>query len=132
MSLATIYDAVFPVIATGLSDVQIIHPNRPPKTIPTSTHVEIHVLPSHSKTVGTVSAGFEKGLIQFSVKVKKDTPPKTAALLADRIANLFPRNTQLTANGQTVRFNDLPDYAPPLADDIWYNQPVTLRYSVTV
>ena len=58
MSLATIYDAVFPVIATGLSDVQIIYPNRPPKTIPTGTHVEIHVLPSHSKTVGTVSVGF--------------------------------------------------------------------------
>lgn len=132
MSLATVYDAVFPVIATGLSDVQIIYPNRPPKTIPTGAHVEIHVMPSHSKTVGTVSAGFEKGLIQFSVKVKKDTPPKTAALLADRIANLFQRNTQLTANGQTVRFNELPDYSPPLADDIWYNQPVTLRYSVTV
>lgn len=132
MSLATIYDAVFPVIATGLSDVQIIYPNRPPKTIPTSTHVEIHVMPSHSKTVGTVSAGFEKGLIQFSVKVKKDTPPKTAALLADRIARLFPRNTELTAGDQTVRFNELPDYAPPLADDIWYNQPVTLRYNVAV
>ena len=132
MSLATIYDAVFPVIATGLSDVQIIYPNRPPKTIPTGAHVEIHVMPSHSKTIGTVSVGFEKGLIQFSVKVKKDTPPKTAALLADRIANLFPRNTQLTANGQTVRFNELPGYAPPLADDIWYNQPVTLRYNVSV
>lgn len=132
MSLATIYDAVFPVIAAGLSDVQIIYPNRPPKTIPSSTHVEIHVLPAQSKTIGTVSTGFETGLIQFSVKVKRDTPPKTAALLADRIAALLPRNTQLTANGQTVRFDRLPDYAPPLADDIWYNQPVTLRYSVTV
>ena len=132
MSLATIYDAVFPVIATGLSDVQIIYPNRPPKTISTGTHVEIHVMPSHSKTIGTVSAGFEEGLIQFSVKVKRDTPPKTAALLADRIAALLPRNTQLTAGGQTVRFNELPGYAPPLADDIWYNLPVTLRYSVTV
>ena len=132
MSLATIYDAVFPVIATGLSDVQIVWPNRPPKTIPSSTHVEINVMPSHSKTIGTVSVGFENGLIQFSVKVKKDTPPKTAALLADRIAALFPRNTQLTANGQTVRFDRLPDYAPPLVDEIWYNQPVTLRYNVTV
>ena len=132
MSLATIYDAVFPVIAAGLPDVQIVWPNRPPKTIPSSTHVEIHVLPAQSKTIGTVSTGFETGLIQFGVKVKRDTPPKTAALLADRIANLFPRNTELTAGGQTVRFNELPDYAPPLADDIWYNQPVTLRYSVTV
>lgn len=131
MSLATIYDAVFPVIAAGLPDVQIVWPNRPPKTIPSSTHVEIHVLPAQSKTIGTVSTGFETGLIQFSVKVKRDTPPKTAALLADRIAALLPRNTQLTANGQTVRFDRLPDYAPPLADDIWYNQPVTLRYSVT-
>lgn len=132
MSLATIYDAVFPVIVAGLSDVQIIYPNRPPKAIPTSTHVEIHVLPAQSKTIGTTTTGFEAGLIQFSVKVKKDTPPKTAALLADRIAALLPRNTQLTAGGQIVRFNELPDYAPPLVDEIWYNQPVTLRYNVTV
>lgn len=132
MSLATIYDAVFPVIAAGLSDVQIVWPNRPPKTIPTGTHVEIHVLPAQSKTIGTTTTGFETGLIQFSVKVKKDTQPKTAALLADRIAALLPRNTQLTASGQTVRFDRLPDYAPPLVDEIWYNQPVTLRYNVTV
>ena len=132
MSLSTVYDAVFPVIAAGLPDVQIVWPNRPPKTIPSSTHVEIHVLPAQSKTIGTVSTGFETGLIQFSVKVKRDTPPKTAALLADRITALLPRNTQLTANGQTVRFDRLPDYAPPLVDDIWYNQPVTLRYNVTV
>lgn len=134
MSLTTVYQAVFPVISAGYSTTPIVWPNIvPSNAVQTGSHVEVHVMPSGTADIGVTSTGFERGILQFSIKVKNGVSPLAAAGIADQIGALFPRGTELVAqSGQRVRFDFSPELAAPIIGDVWYNLPLTLRYNVAI
>lgn len=134
MSLTTIIETIFPVISTALAGITVIWPNVTIKTQPTGNHVEIYVMPTSSDSLGVAAVDFERGYIQFSVRVKQGAGIVGASTIAETIATALPRGLELShpSNGQVVRFDKIPEIKPQTVDGAWFVLPVLVRYTVTV
>ncbi len=134
MSLTTIIETIFPVISTALTGITVIWPNVTIKTQPAGEHVEVYVMPTASDSVGVAAVDFERGYVQFSVRVKRGAGIVRAAAIAETIAAAFPRGLELShpSNGQVVRFDKIAEIKPQITDGAWFVLPVLIRYTVTV
>lgn len=134
MSLQTIIETVFPVIASTITSVPVVWPNVTLKTQPTGSHVEVYIMPSGTDSIGINSVDFERGYLQFSIRVKQGTGTVNAADIAKTIANAFPRGLVLQhpTSGEIVRFDNKAETKPAIIDAAWYVIPVLVRYQITL
>ena len=135
MSMDAIYRTVFPLIQAQYGDTPIIWPNvKPPQNPMTVNHVIVSVVPTDSISQGLRTVDFETGYLQFLIKSKIETGVIQATGLANKLASIFPRNTELkdTVTGQTIRFDKAPQWKVGYNDTPWYSMPLLIPYRVTV
>ncbi len=68
------------------------------------------------------------GLVQVDVFVPKNQGASGATEIAGQVAQHFPADLPMRADGLTVRVTKAPDIGPALADDTHWQVPVTIRY----
>lgn len=68
------------------------------------------------------------GLLQVDVFVPKNQGASGATEIAGEVAQHFPADLPMRADGLTVRVTKAPDIGPALVDDTHWQVPVTIRY----
>jgi len=97
---------------------------------PAGGYLRVTHIPNASRRVFLASNAPHQrlGLLQVDVFVPKNQGASGATEIAGQVAQHFPADLPLRADGLTLRVAKAPDIGPALADDTHWQVPVTIRY----
>jgi len=97
-------------------------------TPPSSGYLRVTWIPNINRRLflGSADAHQRLSLLQVDVFAKKNQNVAVALEIAGKVAQHFPADLRMTAQGITCRVIKAPDVAQPLPDDAFLMVPVTI------
>lgn len=135
MNQTDIETAIYSYVAS-LNDIPpVYYPNVSNADLPNppqADHIRLFILPAASVSYGLSGVDQYRGIVQFSIYTREGGGTVSAAIIADTIADHFPRGTVLQQNQTKVRFDRAADLAPPVTNDGWHTLHLSIYYEVTL